>query len=232
MGKNLIQQARGKGSPRYKSPGFKFVGAAKLPRPSENLQGTVKDIVNCPGHDAPLMQVEYLDGQNCLMQAPVGIRVGDTVGKDLNHGTVAALQEIPEGTPIFNIEKAPGDGGKFVRASGTFARVVGKTDQGVVVLLPSKKEQTFHKSCRACIGVVAGSGRKEKPLLKAGKMHFRAKARNKLYPRTHAHAMNAVDHPFGNKRSSRKAKNKAANKHAPPGAKVGSLWPKRTGRRN
>ena len=81
------------------------------------------------------------------------------------------------------------------------------------------------------MGVIAGSGRTEKPMLKAGiKMH-KMRAKNKLYPRTSACAMNAVDHPLGNSRSARKARNKAVSKHASPGKKVGSLWPKRTGKR-
>ena len=72
----------------------------------------------------------------------------------------------------------------------------------------------------------------EKPFLKAGRRHYARKARNKLYPLTRASAMNVVDHPFGNTRTSRKAKQKGASKFAPPGRKVGKLWPKKTGKRN
>ena len=42
-------------------------------------------------------------------------------------------------------------------------------------------------------------------------------------------AQNAVDHPFGNKRSSRKSKARPAPKNAPPGRNVGYIRPKRTG---
>lgn len=81
------------------------------------------------------------------------------------------------------------------------------------------------------IGVIAGGGRHEKPILKAGIMHHKQKAKNKLYPRTGGSKMNAIDHPFGNKRSARKAKQKPVSRFAPPGRKAGKLAAKRTGKR-
>ena len=62
-------------------------------------------------------------------------------------------------------------------------------------------------------------------------MFFKMKAKNHLYPRTASCAMNAVDHPFGNKRSSRKSKARVAPKNAPPGRKVGMIRARRTGRK-
>ena len=56
------------------------------------------------------------------------------------------------------------------------------------------------------------------------------KARNKLWPRTSAVKMNAVDHPFGSGRGKR-IKSKIAKTNAPPGAKVGLIRPSRTGKK-
>ncbi|MBI4143675.1 50S ribosomal protein L2 [Candidatus Woesearchaeota archaeon] len=233
MGKNLIQQARGKGGPTYRSRSFRFAGRATFPKPIP-AKGTVTDIIECPGHSAPLIEVLYETGETCLMQAPTGIKKGDAVetGSTLpNIGNILKLRDIPEGTNIYNIEKAPGDGGRFCRTSGTSAKIVGRTQTEVIVLLPSKKEKTFNMDCRAAIGIISGGGRTEKPILKAGNVVHAMRARNKRYPNPSAAAQNAVDHPFGNKRTSRKAKQKAVNRFAPPGRKVGKLWPKRTGRR-
>lgn len=236
MGKRLIQQARGKGGPAYCSRSFAFVGDVRLrPLSPSAIPGRVIDLVNCPGHSAPLMEVQYEDKLSCLLPAPEFIRVGDVVeagpGSEPKVGNTLTLRDVPEGTLVFNIESHPGDGGRFCRTSGSSARLVSKTDKHAVVILPSKKEKKFHLSCRACVGVVAGSGRKEKPLLKAGKTHFAKRAKNKHWPNPRGSAMNAVDHPFGNTRSARKANQKAASKFAPPGRKVGKLWPKRTGKR-
>ena len=235
MGKRIIQQARGKGGPRYKSPSFKYLGDIKY-RPLEEtgVKGVVRDFAKCPGHLCPLAAVEFEDGFRAFMLAPEGIKVGDAIslgGNEIKSGYVLLLEDIPEGTEVFNIESIPGDGGKFCRTSGTNAKVVSKTDTQAVVLLPSKKRKKFSLKCRATIGVIAGGGRPEKPFLKAGNRHFARKTRNKLYPLTRASAMNAVDHPYGNTRSARKANQKGASKFAPPGRKVGKLWPKRTGKR-
>jgi len=235
MGKSLIQQARGKGGPVYRSLSFRFKGDAKLHAPSQSvIQGTITDFVHCPGHTAPLAEISYEDGQTCLLIAPEGVKIGDKVtlgGAGVEPGNVLSLKDIPEGTPVFNVELRPGDGGRFCRSSGVFARVVTKTPEYVTLLLPSKKLKNIPAQCRAMIGVVAGGGRTEKPFLKAGARHHKARARNKRYPRQSAAAQNAVDHPFGNKRTSRKAKQRPVGHFAPPGRKVGKLWPRRTGRK-
>jgi len=236
MGKNLIVQRRGKGTHTFKALSHRYKGDAKFLSLIEGkLEGVVVDIVDCPGHSAPLMVVRYANGSEALMIAPEGIKVGDVVeigsGSSIKVGNVLPLGEIPEGTSIYNIESIPGDGGKFCRASGSFAKVVGRLPGGVLVKLPSKKERLFNANCRACIGVVAGSGRLEKPFLKAGNKAKAMWARNKLYPRTSACKMNAVAHPFGNTRSARKSKRKPVSRNAPPGRKVGSIAARRTGRK-
>jgi len=182
MGKNLIQQRRGKGSGTYRTHGFKFRGQAKHQKSDGLLKGKIVDLINCPGHSAPLAQIEYENGNTNLTIAPEGVMVGEemAIGSGLKLGNVLSLREIPEGTLIFNIENRPGDGGKFVRSSGVFAKVLAKTPEGVRVKLPSKKEKVFLPECRASIGIVAGGGRLEKPWLKAGKRYHAMRARNKL----------------------------------------------------
>lgn len=234
MGKNLIQQARGKGGPAYRARSFAYAGVCKLrPLNSALVSGRIVDILRSAGHEAPLIKVVYEDGFDCLMQAPEFVKVGDVLqagpGSEVGAGNVMSLADVPEGTPIFNIESQPGDGGKFCRTSGCSAKIISKSGNKVTVLLPSKRQKVFHAGCRACIGIPAGAGRKEKPLLKAGAVYHRKRSKNKRYPNVSASAQNSVDHPFGNTRSARKAKQKAAGKFAPPGRKVGKLWPKRTG---
>ncbi|MFH1063479.1 MAG: 50S ribosomal protein L2 [Candidatus Woesearchaeota archaeon] len=236
MGKQLIQQARGRGGPTYRSPGFRFEGAAKHNALAENLwEGEVLDIVHCAGHSAPLAYIKYSNGETCLVLASEGLKVGQKVQSgpkpDMNDGNTAPLVDIPEGTAIYNIESMPGDGGKFVRASGTFAKVVGKFKDGIMVQLPSKKKKSFHPKCRASIGVVAGGGRTEKPILKAGTNYHKMKAKNKLWPSIGGSAQNAVDHPFGNARTSRKSKATPVSRNAPPGRKVGMIAARQTGRK-
>ena len=226
MGKNLIQQRRGKGSARFRSHSFRYQGRA------EHYRGdaaTVIDFVHCAGHSAPLAKVTS-NGIEGLMIAAAGIRVGDVLS-GFNAGSTQLLRDIPEGAAVFNLESRPGDGGKFARASGTFAKVLTKTENRVVVMLPSKRQRDFDPNCKAAMGIVAGAGRADKPFYKAGNRHFKMKQRNKYYPHVSALSMNAVAHPFGGSRSSKKGKSTIMPRNAPAGRKVGLMSPARTGRR-
>jgi len=233
MGKNLIQQRRGRGTSTFRSPFHKFKGRAEHKKQSQEVNGKIIELIDCPGHSAPLARVLYADGENCLTIAPEGVAIGDevTVGGEMKPGNIFSLKDIPEGALIYNIELKPGDGGKFVRSSGVFARIVAKTPSGVTIKLPSKKEKIFFPECRACIGVVAGGGRLEKNFLKAGKKYYQMKAKNKFWPKVSGTSMNAVAHPFGGKGSHTKGRPTQSSRDAPPGRKVGKIAPRRTGRR-
>ena len=145
MGKNITAQKRGKGSQTFRSPSFRFKGEAKL---LAGESAFVADLVHCQGHSAPLMHLCYDSGEYGYAIAAEGIAVGDVLdfSKDakLNHGNALTLQDIPEGVGIYNIEGKPKDGGKFVRSSGTSARIVSKTKEAIVVEFPSKKQKKFH----------------------------------------------------------------------------------------
>jgi large subunit ribosomal protein L2 len=229
MGKNLPQQRRGKGTPRYRSPSHRFKGKPKY-QIREGGQGIVTDIIHDPGRSAPLSVVRFDSGEG-LMIAPEGIHIGQTIlyeGRP-EVGNVLRLKDVPEGTKIHNIELAPGDGGRLCKAGGASATVISHIRNKTIILLPSKKRKTLSSNCRATVGTVAGSGRKEKPFMKAGNKFYALRAKNKLYPRTRGVAKNALDHPFGG--STKPGKHKTVSRHTSPGAKVGSISPRRTGKR-
>jgi large subunit ribosomal protein L2 len=235
MGKNLIQQRRGKGTPTFRAPSFRYIGKVQHPKLTDaTVQGTITDLISCQGHSAPLAQIKLETGEKTLAVAPEGVKVGDNLklGPDaeIKPGNMLPLKNIPEGVSVYNIENIPGDGGRFVRSSGVFAKVVGKIGSKVVIKFPSNKQKLFREDCRANIGVVAGGGRPEKPFLKAGKKYHAMKAKNKFYPKVCGVSMNAVDHPFGGKSSHHKGKPTQSSRNAPPGRKVGKIAPRRTGR--
>ncbi len=237
MGTRLIQQRRGTGSPTYKAPSHRYLGRFEYVSfpPGKSILGEVIDLVNCVGHDTPVMVVEYETGDTVILPAPLGIKVGDKVWagekKELMIGSVLKLADIPTGVDIYNLENKPFSNGKFVRNTGGVARILGKTSTEVTVQLPSRKKINLHPFCRALIGRAAGGGRTEKPMLKAGKKHYAKHARNKLYPHVKGVSMNAVDHPHGGTHSRQLGLPTAVSHHAPPGAKVGLIGASRTGRR-
>jgi large subunit ribosomal protein L2 len=236
MGKNITAQRRGRGTAVFRSPTRNCIGRVMHPGiTTQNMNAVVLDLVKCPGHYAPIAELKYDNGEEGLMFAPEGMKLGDVVSSgnnvELKPGNMTQLKSIPEGTLIYNIESKPGDGGKFCRTNGVFGRLVTKTQDSITIILPSKKERKFSPDCRANIGIIAGSGRLEKPIMRAGNMFFKKKARNKFWPSVSASSMNAVDHPFGGGSSCRHKCPRQCSRHAPPGRKVGSLAPSRTGRK-
>ncbi|RLG12353.1 50S ribosomal protein L2 [Candidatus Pacearchaeota archaeon] len=231
MGKRIIQQRRGRGTNTYKVNKKAFRYRIKYPKKLEG-EGKVIKLINSLAHTCPIAKIKY-NKSFFYMPSFKGMFEGQTIkfgGKEIEQGNILKLKDIPVKTKIYNIESRPGDGGKFIRGAGNYAEISKAMGGDIFVIFPSKKEKKFNPDCRATIGVVAGSGRLEKPIMKAGKQYYIKKTKNKLWPRTSAVKMNAIDHPFGSGRS-KNPKSKIAKRNAPPGRKVGLLRPKRTGKR-
>jgi large subunit ribosomal protein L2 len=231
MGKRIIQQARGHGSFSYRVKRTAFKYKLQYPR-SLVGEGIVIKLLNSIGHSAPLAKIRFGD-VDFYVPAFKGMLEGQTItfgGDKIEDGNILALRNIPIKTKIYCMESRPGDGGRFIKTAGSHAIVTRVTENEVFVMMPSKKEKKFNSKCRAIVGEIAGSGRLDKPLVKAGKNFYIKKARNKLWPRTSAVKMNVIDHPFGSGRGKR-IKSKIAKRNAPAGARVGLIRPSRTGRK-
>ena len=231
MGKNIKSQKRGRGTTTFTRPSFNYVAQTHI---GKNGMATITELVHCRAHSAPLAKLKHEDGSITHIIAPEGIKTGQQISigsGDLVNGNILPLGSIPEGTNVFNIESNPGDGGKYVKASGLTAKVIAKTSEKVTILLPSKKNKEFSPDCRAIIGTISGGGRPDKPFYKAGKKFHRMKAKNLYWPDVCGQSMNAVDHPLGGRSSHHKGKPGIAPHNAPPGAKVGSIRPRRTGKK-
>ena len=236
MGRRIQRQRRGRGTPTFRAPSHRYKSelSHKQPESDETVSGTIVDIEHDPARSAPVAAVEFDDGEQRLVLAPEGVRVGEQiqigVSAEIKPGNTLPLAEIPEGVPVCNVERQVGDGGKFARASGTSAQLVTHDRQVTVVQLPSGESKRLNPECRATIGVVAGGGRTEKPLVKAGNKHHKMRARGIKWPRVRGVAMNAVDHPFGGGGRQHPGQPKSISRDAPPGRKVGDIASKRTGR--
>jgi len=231
MGKNIIQQARGHGSLTYrvKRQSFRY----RLKYPSQlNGEGIVLKLLNSLGHSAPLAKIKYEKG---IFYIPAfkgmveGQKINFNKGEQNKYGDVLKLSDIPVKSQIYNIESRPGDGGVFIKTGGSYGTVSKVIGEKIFVMMPSKQEKEFNPNCRAIVGIIAGEGRLDKPIIKAGKQHHIKKSKGgRMWPRTSAVKFNAVDHPFGSGRGKR-PKSKIAKRNAPPGKKVGTLRPRRTG---
>jgi large subunit ribosomal protein L2 len=184
----------------------------------------VKDLIQAPGRTSPLAVIDF-NGVIDYQLAAAGTKVGQTVY--VGSGRVAAgninkLSRIPEGTAVHNIESKPGDGGKYAKTAGSSATVVSRGEK-VVVLMPSGAMKEFNPECRAAIGVVAGGGRGDKPLAKAGKNHLTLRSRSTANKKVKGVAMNAVDHPHGGGSHPHVGGPNCQRRTPSPGQKVGFL---------
>ncbi|MBU6998803.1 MAG: 50S ribosomal protein L2 [Theionarchaea archaeon] len=232
MGKRLIQQARGKGSTKYRAPSHRYKYSVKYP--VQPCKGVVKELINDPAHTAVIAKIAFESGQKGFLIAPEGLRVNQMVsvgGTDVAPGNVMQLGSIPEGTLVYNLEKQQYDGGKLVRSSGTYATIISHEDGKTVVQLPSKQMKTFPSTARATVGVASGGGRTEKPMLKSGKRFHALQSKARSYLKVSGVSMNVVDHPFGGGQHDIKGRPITVSKNAPPGRKVGLIKAKRTGRK-
>ena len=236
MGRRIQGQRRGRGTSTFRAPSHRYKSdlSHKKDESEDTVSGTVVDIEHDPARSAPVVAVEFDDGDQRLVLAPEGVAVGDSiqvgVSAEIKPGNTLPVAEIPEGVPVCNIERQPGDGGKFARASGTSAQIITHDRHVTAVKLPSGQTKRLNPECRATVGVVAGGGRTEKPFVKAGKKYHKMKSRGTKWPRVRGVAMNAVDHPFGGGGRQHPGQPKSVSRDAPPGRKVGDIASKRTGR--
>jgi len=171
-----------------------------------------------------------------LVAAPEGLFTGQFIfaGKkaELTIGNILPLSQIPEGTVICNIEQRTGDCGKLARASGDYALIIAQdSDRNVTrIRLPSGSKKTLSSDNRAMVGIVAGGGRTDKPLLKAGRAWHKYKAKRNEWPRVRGVAMNPVDHPHGGGNQQHMGKPGTVRRDKPAGAKSGQISARRTGR--
>jgi large subunit ribosomal protein L8e len=151
---------------------------------------------------------------------------------ELTIGNILPLGSIPEGTVVCNIEESPGDCGKMARAGGGYGLIVAQdSDKGVTrVRLPSGSKKTVSSMCRAMVGIIAGGGRTDKPLLKAGRAWHKYKAKRNEWPKVRGVAMNPVDHPHGGGNQQHMGKPGTVRRDKPAGAKSGQISARRTGR--
>jgi len=245
MGRVIRTQRKGRGSV-FKSHNQHRKGAAKLraldfAERSGYIKGVVKEIIHDPGRGAPLAVVHFRDPYRFkirreLFVAAEGMYTGQFVycGKkaQLTIGNVLPLGSMPEGTIVCNVEERTGDRSKLAKASGNYATIIshlpeeGKTR----IKLPSGSRKLISSRCRGMVGIVAGGGRPEKPILKAGRAFHKYRVKRNEWPRVRGVAMNPVEHPHGGGNHQHIGHPSTVRRDAPHGSKVGLIAARRTGR--
>ncbi|KAJ4460960.1 putative 60S ribosomal protein L8-3 [Paratrimastix pyriformis] len=245
MGKIIKGQRKGK-SPIFRAHVKHRVAPAKFRTLDFNerngyVKGVVREIIHDPGRGAPLAVVMFRHPHKYgavkeTFLAAEGMHTGQFIycGKkaQLAVGNVLPIGNLPEGTIICNVEQNVGDRGVMARASGNSAVIVGHNAEAnkTRLKLPSGAKKVVSGSVRAMVGIVAGGGRNEKPILKAGVSYHKYKVKRNCWPYVRGVCMNPVDHPHGGGNHQHLGTPSTCGRRMPPGKKCGLIAARRTGR--
>src|SRR5215467_11360228 len=165
-------------------------------RDKDGVTAKVAAIEYDPNRTANIALLHYADGEKRYILAPVGLALGDTlfngVSADIRPGNSLALQNIPVGTVIHNIELKPGRGGQLIRSAGSWGQLMAKEGAYAQVRLPSGSVRKVLIECRATVGQLGNIDHEIIRVGKAGRSRWLG-----IRPTVRGLAMNPVDHPHG-----------------------------------
>jgi large subunit ribosomal protein L8e len=104
------------------------------------------------------------------------------------------------------------------------------TQKRTKIRLPSGTKKGVSWDARGMVGVIAGGGRTDKPLMKAGAAFHKYKVKRNEWPKVRGVAMNPVEHPHGGGNHQHVGHSTCISQEAPAGKKCGLIGAKRTGR--
>ena len=160
------------------------------------VEGIVFRIEYDPNRSSLVALINYCDDSKGYILAPSELKIGDKIisgnGVDIKVGNAMPLSLIPVGTFIHNIELKCGKGGQIARSAGTYAQIIGKEDNRVLVRLRSKVVYMINSKCLATIGIVSNANHRNRSIGKAGRSRWLG-----IRPSVRGVAMNPVDHPHG-----------------------------------
>ncbi|HYJ44590.1 MAG TPA: 50S ribosomal protein L2 [Xanthobacteraceae bacterium] len=157
---------------------------------------TVERIEYDPNRTAFIALIKYSDGELSYILAPQRLSAGDTIvageSVDIKPGNAMPLGGMPVGTIVHNIELKIGKGGQLARSAGTYAQIVGRDQDYVILRLSSAEQRRVHGRCMATVGAVSNPDNMNISIGKAGRKRWMGRM-----PHNRGVSMNPVDHPLG-----------------------------------
>jgi large subunit ribosomal protein L2 len=149
-----------------------------------------------PNRTAFIALIKYDDGELAYILAPQRLGAGDIVvaGEhvDVKPGNAMPMGNMPIGTIVHNIELKIGKGGQLARSAGTYAQIVGRDQEYVILRLSSAEQRLVHGRCMATVGAVSNPDHMNISLGKAGRTRWLGRR-----PHNRGVSMNPIDHPHG-----------------------------------
>lgn len=165
-------------------------------RQKDNVSAKVVSVEYDPNRSSHIALLEYADGERRYILAPSGLHAGAQVesgpGVEPKLGNCLPLKNIPPGLDIHNIEMNAGQGGKLVRSAGTVGKLMSRSSDWAIIVLPSGEMREVRVECRATIGQIGNIDHQNIRWGKAGRNRHRG-----IRPTVRGTAMNPVAHPLG-----------------------------------
>ncbi len=165
-------------------------------RTKVDMPATVERLEYDPNRTAFIALIKYEDGEQAYILAPQRLAAGDTVVAgsyvDVKPGNSMPLGNMPIGTIVHNVELKIGKGGQLARSAGTYAQIVGRDHDYVILRLNSGEQRLVHGRCGATIGAVSNPDHMNTSIGKAGRSRWLGRR-----PHNRGVTMNPIDHPHG-----------------------------------
>jgi large subunit ribosomal protein L2 len=157
---------------------------------------TVERIEYDPNRTGFIALIKYPDGELSYILAPQRLGAGDTIvagdNVDIKPGNAMPVGTMPVGTIVHNVELKIGKGGQIARSAGTYAQIVGRDQDYVILRLNSTEQRLVHGRCMATVGAVSNPDQMNINIGKAGRKRWLGRM-----PHNRGISMNPVDHPHG-----------------------------------
>jgi large subunit ribosomal protein L2 len=161
-----------------------------------DVPARVERIEYDPNRTGFVALLKYDDGEIAYILAPQRLAQGDMVvaGEhvDVKPGNAMPAGNMPIGTIVHNVEFKIGKGGQLARSAGTYAQIVGRDGEYVILRLNSTEQRLVHGRCMATIGAVSNPDHMNISIGKAGRVRWKGRM-----PHNRGITMNPVDHPHG-----------------------------------
>ena len=165
-------------------------------RTKKDVPATVERLEYDPNRTGFIALIKYQDGELAYILAPQRLGAGDQViaaeYTDVKPGNAMPLANIPVGTIVHNVELKPGKGGQIARSAGSYAQIVGRDGEYVILRLNSTEQRLVNGRCLATIGAVSNPDNMNITIGKAGRQRWKGRM-----PHNRGITMNPVDHPHG-----------------------------------
>jgi large subunit ribosomal protein L2 len=165
-------------------------------RNKRDVEGIVATIEYDPNRSANIALINYKDGEKRYIIAPKDLKVGNVVmageKADIKVGNALPIMNIPVGTNVHCIELKPGKGAELTRSAGSFAQILGREGNYVMIRLSSGEQRMVLGTCYATVGVVGNEDYELVKLGKAGRTRHMG-----IKPTVRGSVMNPNDHPHG-----------------------------------